>query len=850
MRQFANFCGYKNFNALIDLSFYLNNISLRSKLSAIMKKLFLLALLVSLVSISMAQNKVSGTIVDEKSGKGVPFVNVGLFRQVDSVFVCGTASDDKGSFVLQAVPNGSYDMKVSAIGYQVYEQVLEVNGSANVGKLKLKEGATRLSEVVISEKRPLFAMEGEKSMYNVAEDPSIQTGTASDALQNAPGVEVDVEGNVTLRGTSSVEVWINDKPSHMNEENLKTYLQTLPANSIDRVEVITNPSARYGSKADGIINIVTNAKVQKNEFFSFGVNASTKPFASPWLSYVWQNEKLTVNAYANFNYSKNISDYHNDQWIGQPSASAWDTISHKVDSVRQKSSRYSGGMHLNITYSIDTANELSFWGNCFPSLSLASSNGYSLREEFVDNPGAFGYASDINSRMNGMFSMTGLYYQHKFDNEGHNLSVSLYYELFSHGGSDVESKHYFLPYDYVRGVREESYRPSSGVEGEVIYNRPYSKDGEISLGMSSSYDNERSRVVYDTLVGDDYVSDAWRTFNTSGYEWENEVFVTLQHKFGNFTVKPGLRFCHEMTGIAYTETIQPNCDSTYHFFNLRPSLHLSYRTKSMHNFKLNYTRRISNPSAEQLTRFYEFDEESYDRGNPELTSVYTNSFEIGWTKYWMSFGSIGLSGYYRGKMNEINQITIAQYHPLYGYEVPFTYPVNVGQSSNAGAEFNMMYRPNAMLNLRFYANVFNSSIHTNYVDLLGVTHVVDNSMWSYSFRLNFWTKLWNKLEVHASARYNSPTQGLYSMRLAHYGVDCGLRADFFDKKMSVYVNAHDLLNSAQWGNSSDSPYIHSTSTNKFNMRSVSVGLTFRFGKMELERSARTGSEDTSGSGEM
>ena len=267
------------------------------------KHVFILfALIGCFVMPTFAQNKVTGTIVEEANGKGIPFVNVGLFRQADSVFVSGAASDDKGYFELLA-PNGDYRLQVSAIGFQTYEQELTVKGNQDLGKLQLKEGSTKLNEVVITEKRPLFAVEGEKTMYNVAEDPSIQTGTLSDALQNAPGVEVDVEGNISLRGTSSVEVWINDKPSHMTAENLKTYIQTLPANSLDRVEVITNPSARYGSKADGIINIVTNAKIQKNEFFSFGVNASTQPYIGPWASYVWSNEKLTVNAYINGGFS-------------------------------------------------------------------------------------------------------------------------------------------------------------------------------------------------------------------------------------------------------------------------------------------------------------------------------------------------------------------------------------------------------------------------------------------------------------------------------------------------------------------------------------------------------------------
>ena len=163
----------------------------------------LFALIGCFVMPALAQNKVTGTIVEEANGKAIPFVNIGLFRQADSVFVSGAASDDKGRFELLA-PNGDYRLAVSAIGFQTFEQMLTVKGNQDLGKLQLKEGSTKLNEVVVAEKRPLFAVEGEKTMNNVAEDPSIQTGTLSDALQNAPGVEVDVEGNITrLQGGQS-----------------------------------------------------------------------------------------------------------------------------------------------------------------------------------------------------------------------------------------------------------------------------------------------------------------------------------------------------------------------------------------------------------------------------------------------------------------------------------------------------------------------------------------------------------------------------------------------------------------------------------------------------------------------
>ena len=152
-----------------------------------------------------------------------------------------------------------------------------------------------------------------------------------------------------------------------------------------------------------------------------------------------------------------------------------------------------------------------------------------------------------------------------------------------------------------------------------------------------------------------------------------------------------------------------------------------------------------------------------------------------------------------------------------------------------------MYRPNGFFNVRFYANLYDSYISTEYN---GIPYKSD--MWSYSFRLNLWAKLWNKLEVTASGYYSSPTQSLFSERHARYGINAGLRADFFDRKLSVFVNANDIFNWNSWGQSSSSPYVVSTSNSKYNSRSVSVGVTFRFGKMELEQRARQGADDSQG----
>ena len=807
--------------------------------------LTLLVLCVCFVMPALAQNKISGTIVEEANGKAIPFVNVGLFRQTDSVFVSGAASDDKGRFELLA-PNGDYRLQVSAIGFQTFEQDLSVKGNQDLGQLKLSEGSTKLNEVTITEKRPLFAVEGEKSMYNVAEDPSIQTGTASDALQNAPGVEVDVEGNITLRGTSSVEVWINDKPSHMTAENLKTYIQTMPANSIDRVEVITNPSARYGSNADGIINIVTNAKVQKNEFFSFGVNGSTRPSVTPWMSYVWSNEKLTINAYVNGGYSIWKGNSYTDQSLFTQEQLL---ANHEIDSSKYSNKGFNTGGYFSLDYEIDTANSINVWLSGWPNWGRNTNSMSVFREEFVPDSLTTAFAESSNAWNRNYFATGGLYYMHKFDSKGHNLSVSVNAMGWGGGNGGTLTREFTSPYDYRKVMQQNSKYSSFGAEGEIIYNRPYSENGEISVGYTFGLDPEKRYLITDTVTNPYAVEDAWdwdndvyRSYKANFSEMNNEAYITLQHKFGGFTVKPGIRFVSELMSGEYPDSTQYNFSKR--FFSVRPSIHLSYRTKSMHNFKLSYTRRIAAPDAEQLSSFPMYHEDNYSSGNPDLDRIYTNSIEAGWTKYWNNFGSVGLSAYYRGKSNEVNYITVSSdssMYWLYGRPVSYAYPVNVGKSHSTGFEANVMYRPSGFFNVRFYANLYDSYINTEYNG-----RPYEFNMWSYSFRLNLWAKLWNKVEVTASGYYSSPTQSLFSERHARYGINAGLRADFFDRKLSVFVNANDIFNWNSWGNTNNSPYVVSTSNSKYNSRSVSVGVTFRFGKMELEQRARQGSDDSQG----
>ena len=805
----------------------------------------LLILLTTVCMSVFSQNTVTGTLQDANSGSPVQYANVSLLRQSDSVLVSYTAANDKGQFQLQMVPKGSYRLVVYFVGYENYEQPIEVSKDQDVGIIKIKPGTTTIGEVVVKGERPLFAVDGEKTYYNTAEDPTVQTGTASDVLQNAPGVSVDVEGNVTLRGTSSVEIWINDKPSHMNAENLKTYLQQMPANSIDHVEVITNPSARYGSKADGIINIVTTTKVMKNQFVSFGANASIKPYASPWISYVWSNEKLSINLYTNFSYSMDRYRNMSDITIFQPGVDGRDTVSFEKDSTYSMGHNFGGGLHFNLDYEIDSMNTISLWSGFWPS--FRNFNGYSetYREMYMDGSVTH-YKSLSPSKSRSHWAGLGFYYLHNFDQNGHNISLDINGSSWGWGNVGQTEKNFLSPVEYTRSMDEKVNSGSYDVSAELTYNRPYSESGEISLGYYGGIEVTHGYDYLDTLANGIWVRDEMRSYKSRSPELENQVFFTLQQKIGNFTIKPGVRFEHTYTNILYPEIVPDTFAVRRHFFHVRPSLHLSYRTKSMHNFRLSYTFRSSNPSAEQLTRYVQYEEESFSSGNPDLKSILTHSLEAGWQKYWQKYGSLGVTLYYRAKTRDIDQITVAAYHELYGRPVSFSYPVNVGKAMNTGLELNTMYRPNAMFNIRLYANVY-----YRYLETLYDNELYKQQMWSYSFNMSLWAKLWKRLEINVSGYYGSPSISLFSVSHAHYSINAGLRCDFFDKKLSIYLNANDIFNWNSWGYDNDSPNYVSHGTFKYNSRTVALGFTLRFGKMELENQARQGaaSESSGGNGQ-
>ena len=333
-------------------------------LREVMKRLLFLALLLANFSALMAQSRytITGTMVDSLNKEKVMFVTIGLMTPDTTAQVVGhSLSDTKGIFQMSNIPAGEYRFRATLLGYEDIDMPFSVTGdqkTIDMGDIYMKKSSTDLEEVQIVGEKPLYMVDGEKTLYNVSEDPTIQSGTAADALQNAPGVEVDVEGNVTLRGVSSVEIWINNKPSNMNAEALKNFIQQMPAGSIEKIEVITNPSARYSAQGSGgIINIITTSKIKKNSFLSFGVRGSSTPDISPFISYVYANEKFSISTYLNYSYSinKNSNESFATMLNDEGDTSA---VIHGTSKWNQPD--HSFGLYINGSYTPDTMNSIYF----------------------------------------------------------------------------------------------------------------------------------------------------------------------------------------------------------------------------------------------------------------------------------------------------------------------------------------------------------------------------------------------------------------------------------------------------------------------------------------------------------
>ncbi len=730
-------------------------------------------------------------------------------------------------------------------------KTITTGGSPEQDSLLLLQRVKTLEAISVRAPRPIYSMDDEVVNYNVADDETVKGLTALDALQNAPSVEVDIEGNITMRGSTNIEIWINGYPTHMNGNTLKVYLESLPADAIDRIEVIKNPSAKYMvEEGCHIINIVTSTKIRNSHFLSFGLGGSNRPSVSPWVSYVLKNEKLSTNIYLGVSSTPTHKTEQSSLIFRQDGTEGFDTTASSITATENNTDRYTGTLALNLSYQIDSMNDLSFFGLAvtFPATkqSLTTTDQWYYLPQRLH----YTYTNSQESRDFNLMSMANLSWKHKFDNNGHNLSVSLYDNLnYSHNERTLRRDYILLEgvqppelsdFDktYLGGMTNNSLTLSAD------YNQPLGIDDELTLGLSlvpslaSNYSTPRYNVSPDTSlnVSPDTGLDLLRRFDKNDRTTQTSASASWRHKWKAVTMTLGLRGYWNHCDYSL-DAFFPD-DTSFAYIYLKPSLRLTYRTKSMHYFRFSYSLATSMPSAENLSTSRLYDEDSYKVGNPNLKAGHTHNIDLSWNRYFASHGSVGIESYARLSTNDIDYCkeAVSEIDPYLGRLISYSTPYNVGSSYKTGIEGNLTYRPVAWLNFRLYTNLYRSGYE---VDHPKAGHY-NNAMTSYSFRLNCWANIAGRVRLNLSGNYSSPTQALFVERQSGYTIDMGLSADFWQKRLSVVLNVSDLFNWNRSQSWNTNPYLLGYSTSHTDSRFVSLSVTLRFGKMELRSMAKEG----------
>ena len=777
-------------------------------------------LILGIACAATAQNKYSlkGSLVDSK-GQSLPFTNCVLLKAADSSFAYGTTSDLDGTFSL-TVFEDTYLLRISAVGHETYWLDITIAQDTDLGPIEIADNATLLKEVEITASRPLYSADGEKVFYNVGDDPSVQSGNATDALQNAPGVEVDAEGNIKYRGGAEVSIWINNKPSHLKAESLKQYLKSLPAGTLQRIEVIAHPSAKYHTQ-NCVVNIVTTAKVKRNELLCVGLNANSKPQVGPWVDYVWSNEKVRFNIFASGDYDSYSGDASSDSRLLAPDSTLSSTISNKGHSHNRT---LNGNFGLDFDYNIDSNTLVNLWLWTTASHDSNRLDGRTERTEFLGNAGRYFYNEIQRNGSMLADAAFGIMLEKKLDTLGGMLFVD-YTGTLTRNRSyarDLRTHDSLTALDFNR--LRTTFNPSQwhGITADIAL--PYNNHGEVDFGFMANLAPEHKNVD-ETIDG---LVDSLRSYRYTNGTYELSFYAGAEHHFGRFTLGASLSCDNSWYRLQYP--MSADNDVNKHYITLSPTVHASYSTETMHNFTFSYTHYVIPPTATQLTKFTVYGYDNYTTGKPDLKSGNTDNLELGWERYFDHLGSIGLSAWYNSLHDQTGTLTDVAYCDLFGRIVVFSQPFNIGDARNGGLGLNATLRPTDFMNIRFYANLFDDYYRVQYRP----GKWAENEILCYSLRLNFWAKMWNKLQVFANANYRSRTQTLLAEVDPFFSFDCGLSIDLFDRHLSLFLNVNDLFNTIHTGGESINPYNPSSNESTLTSRYVSFGLTWRLGRTEME----------------
>lgn len=809
-----------------------------------MRKLFLLTVFL-LISIVFQAAIIKGKVIDANTGGAIDFANVVLKKTATTTVVSGITTAEDGTFRIENVPLGAYDLEISFVGYELYAQqviIQSLDEEKRIGIVKLKSNTKALQEVEVMGQASQMRFDIDKKVFNVDANVAAAGASATDVLENIPSVEVDNDGNISLRNNSSVEIWINGKPAGLTEDNRAQILEQMPAGSIQAVEIITNPSAKYSPEGTaGIINLVMKKERKSGYFGSVTAGAGYQ-----------LKGKFSSNASANFNYnSSKIDAYVNlgfrqrgmkgggktDRYSFLPKSEQKDTILFQHQENADERMFWGLYSRAGLDWHIDKKNTLGVSGmiNYHNSRSNQTTNYNTFRYLPIDTA-IYQHVSFVPSQRLGY--NVSLDYKHELDQKGSEITSSVSYgqhqrKQYSHYNQTVESGR-------ALAYKQDQYNGGNNQTAQVKadYIQKFRDNMKLEAGGQFSWQNRFSNSMTWDFVNltDSSVRSDYNDFKYE--EWISALYVTFGAKFGGFSFQGGLRGEYTVTDVdTRDDESQEYINSRKNYFQLFPTAYLSYAFPHNHELQLNYTRRINRPRGRQLSAFRNVsDSTNISYGNPNLNPEFANSLELNYIKSWEKH-VLSTSIYYKYTTDVIQRV---QFQSLENPRVMESTFDNVAKSQALGVELVAKNRLWTWLNLTTTVNLFYQQMgEIVYRDVL-LKEASDGFSWTTRLMANF---IFGKsFTGQITGSYGSPRVIAQGKTNHFYSLDLGLRKSFLNKTLNLSLTVRDVLNSHSWHTTTWGDTFYQDFERYMYGPHFSLNLTYNFGNMKPKKKPQSNRE--------
>jgi outer membrane receptor protein involved in Fe transport len=779
------------------------------------------------------KGSVSGRLVDAATNQPLEFATVALIKKADNLPAKSALTDLQGNFKLDNLPDGFYLLRATYVGYGTFtKDSIRIDGNKKTfafGAIKLKQTKGILKEVAVKAQRSTIQVGIDKKVFSVDQSLVSQGGSATDLLSNVPSVQVDVDGNLNLRGSSNVRVLINGKPSALTGSNMADILQSIPASSIENIEVITNPSSKYDAEGQsGIINIVLkkNARLGLNGSVSGSVGNQNTYNGSVNVAY----QTKAVNLFAYYSYRK-----ANRQGNGFTNRISYDPAGPIYqDQIANQSFNFNAhNVRAGIDINLDQKTTLSFNGNA----NLRSRNRFQFGNTTIRN--SAGVLTSLTQQNAGSYSNGNSNYdfnsdfEHRYKKQGEVLTANIGYSIGDEAANDfqiVNYTNYTPPASRTHNQINDNGEKGHNINLQADYVLPMSNGRKLEAGYRSTFSQNDNRNEVDSLLGTTYAPDNNLTNHFLYQEQIHAVYTNYQQQFGKFGIQGGLR----LEDAVIRTLLRDNGERhNQDYFRIYPSLFLSDKISDAQTLQLSYTRRVSRPRDRQITPFLDkSDPNNYQQGSPGLKPEDTHSFEFSYINYWKTL-TLTSSIYYRLTNNAIQQIRTPLTESIFLLHFD-----NVAKAENAGYEF--IARVNATQNIDLTANV-NVYYRAIQGDLSKGLPSSSGFAWNANLTANI--KPVKKLGMQLRGDYQAPQVISQGRQRAMYGLDAGLRYDL-TKTINLSANVRDLFDSRKFGsiidNNLGSIPIHSESVRRFQSRVFTATVSYRFGSTPDDGSKKKG----------